>query len=224
MKISRNVLFALIVAPLWCVAAYSAEIKLYPTGPAQDSAFVRFVDGRGSGIQIRATGSDATLQLDAHSRASAYFPVAGNSSIEGQLIHDAVQKNIALDMEPGEFVTALGVVDEEGMRVYTLREKPDDFTAVRASIAFYNLSESCRDTTLGVVGRSVNLFTDVMAGDHVRRHINPVPLRVQLLCAGEPVGPVLDLGGLQAGERHSLFLLPGDPATGFFHVKDSVIH
>jgi len=48
----------------------------------------------------------------------------------------------------------------------------------------------------------------VTQGHLQRRSINPVKLSVQLVCANANVGPVLDLGALQAGERSSVLLLP----------------
>lgn len=202
--------------------AHGIEIKLYPTGPAEDSAFVRFVDGGGSGLRVTAPGSQSALELGASSRSSAYMPVAGKTTIQGELAHGQDKRAVSVDIKPGEFVTVLGLKTDEGLQVHTLHEEADDFTAVRASIAFYDLNESCRDAGVQVAGRSVPLFENVEAGKWVRRQVNPVPLSVQLMCDGQPVGRPLDLGTLGAGERHSLFLAPGDPAQGFFHVKDEL--
>lgn len=214
----------------WCVAvaavlvapAQGIEIKLYPTGPAQDSAFVRFVDGSGAGLQVRAAGSEAELVLDAQTRASDYMPVTGGSTIQGTLAQGGQVQQIAVKIEPGEFVTVLGLKNEDGLGVRALHEEADGFTAVRASVAFYDLNEGCADAGVQVAGRKAFLFEHVAMGQWVRREVNPVPLKVQLVCGGQAVGAVLDLGVLQAGERHSIFLAPGDPATGFFHVKDTV--
>jgi len=211
-----------VMAGLAGLPAHGAEIKLYPTGPAEDSAFVRFVDGSAAGLRVTAAGSAATLELDAESRASAYMPVAGRTTIKGELTEGKVKQAVSVEILPSEFVTVLGVKTEQGLQVHTVHEEADDFTAVRASIAFYDLNPSCEDAGVQVTGRQVFLFEHVEVGKWVRRQVNPVPLSVQLMSAGQPVGQPLDLGTLQAGERHSLFLVPGDPASGFFHIKDSV--
>lgn len=207
---------------LLSIPAYGIEIKLYPTGPAEDSAFLRFVDGSAGGLRVTAAGSQATLELGAGSRASAYMPVAGKSTIKGELTQGEEKKALSVEVRPGEFVTVLGMMTDKGLQVHTVREEADGFTAVRASVAFYNLNDACADADVQVSGRAANLFEHVAVHDWVRRQVNPVPLSVQLICGAQAVGKPLDLGTLKAGERHSLFLMPGDPADGFFHVTDSV--
>ncbi len=210
------------LAGLISLSAHGADIKLYPTGPAEDSAFVRFVDGSGEGLRVTAVGSQAVVDLSDDSPATAYMPVAGNTTIGGELARGDQKQVVSAKIQPGEFVTVLGLKTDQGLEVQTLHEEADGFTAVRASIAFYNLDKACVDAGVQVAGRSVFLFEHVVVRDWVRRQVNPVPLSVQLVCAGQAVGEPLNLGTLQAGERHSLFLVPGDPGKGFFHVKDTV--
>ncbi|MDX3895526.1 cell division protein FtsQ [Pusillimonas sp.] len=224
MKPSFFALGLALSASLAGAMAHGAEIKLYPTGPAEDSAFVRFVDGSGAGLRVSAAGSEAAIELNAQSRSTAYMPVAGKSTIQGLLAQGDDKQTVAVDILPSEFVTVLGVKTATGLQVHTLYEEADDFTAVRASIAFYDLNESCEDAGVQVAGRSVFLFEHAEPGKWMRRQVNPVALSVQLVCAGQPLGQPLDLGRLQAGERHSLFLAPGDPADGFFHVRDTVAY
>jgi len=204
------------------VASHAAEVELYPTGPAEDAAFLRFVDGGGAGLRVTASGSGATLGLDAGTRSTPYMTVAGGSGIEGEVALGGQSRKVAVQAMPGEFVTVLGLEVEGGLRVETVHDQADDFTAVRASVAFYNLNASCQDAAVQVAGRQAFLFEHAVAGVWARRQINPVPLSVQLLCGGQPAGQALDLGTLEAGGRYSLFLVPGDPEKGFFHVKDSV--
>lgn len=204
------------------LSAQGADIKLYPTGPTEDSAFVRFVDGSGEGLRVTAGGSQAVLELTDDLRATAYMPVAGNTAISGELAQGDQKQMVAAKIQPGEFVTVLGLKVDQSLEVQTLHEEADGFTSVRASIAFYNLNSDCVDAGIQAAGRAVFLFEHVLVRDWVRRQVNPVPLSVQLVCGGQVVGQALDLGTLQAGERHSLFLVPGDPDKGFFHVKDTV--
>lgn len=201
----------------------ATEIKLYPTGPAQDSAFVRFVNGSAQGnMRVQAAGSNATIELDTTNRASAYMPVTGGTTIGGKLTIGSDSDSVAVKIDPGYFVTVLGFEAGQKLQIREVREEGDGFTAVRASVAFYDLNEDCKQPGVQVAGRSVFLFENVEVGTWARRQINPVPLQVQLTCSGTPTGEPLDMGTLQAGERYSLFLVPGDPARSLFFVKDTV--
>lgn len=205
--------------------AHASGIKLYPTGPAKDSSFVRFVNASVEGeLEVKAAGTNVTLKLSTDSRASAYMPIAAGSTIEGELKQGNNAQKIRLPIQPGEFLTVLGLQTSKGFHALEVREEGDGFTAVRASIAFYSLNDQCKAAAVQVAGRSVFLFEHVEVGKWLRRQINPVPLSVQLSCDGESVGKPLDLGLLQAGERYSLFLVPGDPGKSFFQIKDNVVN
>lgn len=203
-------------------AVHATDIKLYPTGPAVDSAFVRFVNGTTTRLAVKAAGSGSEIELTPDSPATAYMPVAGGTTINGTLIQGKETQSVSLEIKPSEFVTVLGFVNDKGLQVREVREEADGFTAVRASVAFYDLNGSCQNASVQVAGRSAFLFENVVAGQWARREVNPVPLSVQLICGGQASGKPLDMGTLQAGERYSLFLIPGDPATGFLQIRDTV--
>ncbi|AWB34827.1 cell division protein FtsQ [Orrella marina] len=201
----------------------ATEIKLYPTGPAQDSAFVRFVNGSTDDtLSVQAADSNASLELTTSSRASPYMPVTGGTSIGGTLRLGTDTESVQVKILPGEFVTVLGFDSDQKLQIREVREEGDGFTAVRASVAFYDLNEDCKQPGVQVAGRQVFLFENGEVGKWARRQINPVPLQVQLTCSGTPTGEPLNMGTLQAGERYSLFLVPGDPARSLFFIKDSV--
>ncbi|NYT78328.1 alginate O-acetyltransferase AlgF [Alcaligenaceae bacterium] len=202
--------------------SWGTEIELYPTGPSADSAFLRFVDGDAKGLRVIASGSKLELRLDAGQRASQFRSVAGGSKINGQLLTDHSQANVDLTLKPGEFITVMGTTVNGTLQALTLRETPDDFSAIKASVVFYNMNAQCAPATLKVAGRTVNLFEGIAKDASTRRQVNPVKLAVQLVCAGNPVGEPVDMGTLVAGERYSIFLAPGDPADRFFYVKDAV--
>ncbi len=204
--------------------AGAVDIPLYPTGPAQDAAFLRFADGLDEALRVTASDSASALELDAQRRVSDYQMVPGGTELSGTLTAGGEHAPVSLTLAPGEFVTVVGVRDQGGLAPLLLRETPEDFSAVKASVAFYNRNARCQPASVRVAGRQVDLFQDVAAGGQARRQVNPVALRVQLLCAGQPAGGPLDLGVLEAGERYTLFLVPGDPAHRFFHVKDAVAH
>jgi len=212
-----------LAATLISLGTHAAEIPLYPTGPEQDSSFIRFVNASpDKALKIQAQETGASLSLEGGRQASNYLPVSSQSPIRGLLSQGSSQKNITVQPKPGEFVSVLAFEGKNGLETLEVREEGDDFTAVRASVAFYDLNPDCKNAGVKVSGHDVMLFDKVEAGKWVRRQVNPVPLSVQLVCDGNVTGPTVDLGTLQAGERYSLFLVPGDPASGFFHIKDTL--
>lgn len=223
MNTNKVAMLAIALSSMGAITADAAENQLYPTGPAEDSSFVRFVNASPTGVlEVNAVGSDSKLTIGTDSRASPYMPVASRTKIEGELKQGEDTQKIDLKSQPGEFLTVLGFKTNQGLQALEVREAGDGFSAVRASIAFYSMSDQCQAAAIQVAGRSVFLFEDVKVGQWVRRQVNPVALSLQLMCAGEPVGKPLDLGLLDAGGRYSLFLLPGDPSERFFQVKDTV--
>jgi hypothetical protein len=194
------------LAGLLATAAAAAEIPLYPTGPSEDSAFLRFVNAGSASLELVAAGSQAKLRLEGEHDVSDFLTVPAGKPIKGQL--SSAGKTTALDVsvEPGEFAT---VVELPSGDVVTVREQPDDFNALKASLALYNLDPACANAGLQVAGRGIDVFKDLGEGAVQRRSINPVSLTVQLRCGGADAGAALALGDLAAGQRYSLFVLPG---------------
>ncbi|WP_322069752.1 alginate O-acetyltransferase AlgF [Paraburkholderia bannensis] len=201
--------------------ASAADIPLYPTGPAQDSSFVRFVDGGTHGVEVTAAGSKARLSLDAANPASHFLPIAAGKPVAGTLTSGGAHQDVSATVQPGEFVS---IVALDGTRAVTVREKPDDFNALKASVALYNLDARCTAPTLKVAGRDVVLLDGVAAGQTKRRQVNPVTLSVQLSCGGQPVGQALSLGSLVAGQRYTVFLVPAGAQSRIFFANDAVSH
>ena len=207
--------------------AMAADIPLYPTGPAEDSSFVRFVDGGSRPVDVSAAGSKARLTLDAANPATRFFPVAAGKPVAGTLTASGTHQDVAATVKPGEFVSivALDGADKAGgLHTVTVREKPDDFNALKASIAFYNLDAGCAASTLKVPGHDIVLLDGVAVGQGKRRQVNPVALSVQLVCGGQPVGQPLSLGTLVAGQRYTVFLVPDGAHSRIFLANDAVSH
>lgn len=199
-----------------------AEIALYPTGPSEDSAFLRFVNAAPGTLQLVADGSKASLQLDAAKPVSAYLPVPANKAIKGTLSRDGQRSALQLSVAPGEFATVVALQDASGIRQRVVREQPDDFNALKASLAFVNLDPSCQGASLRPAGRTADLFKDAPEASVQRRSINPVKLSVQLVCANANVGGPVDLGELKAGERYSVLLLPTASGPQLVPVTDTL--
>ena len=206
----KTALHALLLAlPLAAGAGLAhAEIALYPTGPSEDSAFLRFVNAAPGTLQLVADGSKASLKLDAAAPVSAYLPVPAGKAIKGTLSRDDKTSALDLSVAPGEFATVFALQDGKGIQQRVVREQPDDFNALKASLAFVNLDPACKGASLRPAGRTADLFKDAPEASVQRRSINPVRLSVQLVCANSTVGNPLDLGELKAGERYSVLLLP----------------
>lgn len=203
--------------------AAHAEVQLYETGPSQDSSYLRFVNGSTQALEVEASGSKVKLALQPSSPASDFQPVRARSEIKGALVQGSARQDVALSVLPGEFATVLGVTDGKGgLAVKVLREKPDSFNALKASIGFVSVDPSCATAGLKVAGRDVALFENASGELIARRMINPVALSVQLVCGGQAVGAPLDLGQLQAGQRYSVFVTPSAQGARLVYAKDNV--
>lgn len=204
-------------------AAYAAQMELYETGPAQDASFLRFVNGGTAPMEVSASGSQARIALDDRQPASSFLPVRAGAALQGALASGSNRQVVSVTVQPGEFVTVVGVPAIDGaLRAVVLREQPDDFNALKASLGFYNLDGACADAGLVAAGRNVAIFERVAEGAAARRQINPVALSVQPSCGGKAVGQPLDLGTLQAGERYTVFLLPSSQGPRLLRAVDSL--
>ena len=200
----------------------SAEVALYPTGPSEDSAFLRFVNVAPGVLKMEASGSKASLKLDDSQKVSDYLQVPANKAIKGTLSRDASNAPLELQVAPGEFATVFALNDGGKISQRVVREQPDDFNALKASLAFISLDATCQGATLRPAGRTADLFKDAADGSIQRRSINPVKLSVQLVCANANVGNPLDLGELKAGERYSVMLLPGADGPHLLATTDTL--
>lgn len=204
--------------------AMAADIPLYPTGPAEDSAFIRFINGGTEPLQVIAQKGQPPLRLDAAKPVSPFYPVTASGTIKGTLASGQKQLPLEVKAQPGEFATVVALPDAKGIRQVTVHDMPDDFNGLKASLGFFNLDASCTDARLRPAGRNADLFKGVTQGSLQRRSINPVKLSVQLVCANANVGPALDLGELKAGERYSVFLLPSASGPRLLAATDALAH
>ena len=197
---------------------------LYETGPAQDSAFVRFVNGTGQPLDVVAGGAKARLPLPVAQPVSDFQSVKPQSAITGDFEGPAGRAPVRAKAGPGAFATvvAWAVPGQKALQTAVVTETPDDFNGLKASLAFYNLDAQCKGAGLQATGRNVSLFDGVAQGALQRRAINPVALSVQLVCGGQPSGTPLDLGRLQAGQRYSVLLVPAAGGARLLYATDNV--
>lgn len=187
-------------------------IPLYPTGPTADSSFLRFIDGTGSGLTVESAAGTTTLTPEQSS--TSFASVQSKWPVKGQVLKGEQKAPVELQVQPGEFVSVVALAGADGLRLQVLREDPDDFNALKASIGFANTAEqACAPAGLQVAGHDMFLFEQAPTTSLQRRLINPLKLSVQLTCGGKPTGEALALGQLEAGERYSVLVVP-DAAKG----------
>jgi alginate O-acetyltransferase complex protein AlgF len=204
--------------------ATAADIPLYPTGPTEDAAFIRFVNGTSGTLQVIANKGKPPLKLEPGNPVSLFFPVTAKKTIKGSLIGGSAQLELDVQAKPGEFATVVALADGKHIKQITVHDIPDDFNGLKASLGFFNLDSSCVNATLRPAGRTADLFKNVALGHLQRRSINPVKLAVQLVCANTNTGPVLALDELKAGERYSVLLLPTANGPRLVPAMDTLFH
>ncbi|MFJ7883082.1 alginate O-acetyltransferase AlgF [Pseudomonas sp. NPDC096917] len=215
-------LSALVTVPVLTFSALAgAAPALYPTGPAADSAFIRFVNASTAPLEVTAQSGQPPLRLETAKPVSDTFSVDSSKPITGTLSSGGQALAIDLKVGPGEFVSVFTLPASAGIEQVVVRETPDDFNANKVSLGFLNADKSCADATLRPAGRNADLFTAVPVNSVQRRSINPVSLSVQLVCANANVGAPLDLGTLKAGDRFSLLLVPSASGPQLLQASDT---
>ena len=211
-----------------CAVSFSAlacaQVALYPSGPEQDAAFIRFVNATSAPLEVIGQVGQPPLRLEPATPASLLFPVDSARALKGKLVSGEHTLALDLKVEPGEFATIVVVAQGAGVEQIAVRETPDDFNGLKASLGFVNVDPSCRDASLRPAGRNADLFKAVPVTSLQRRSINPVNLSVQLVCANANVGAPLDLGLLKAGERYSVLLVPSASGPRLLSATDTLSH
>jgi len=214
--------FLPVLTAFMSLAVQAAEIPLYDTGPSQDAAFVRFVNASSGVMEVKAAGSQSGTTLQSGQPASSFYPVRGNANVKGSFKSASFQSDIALKVKPGEFATVVAMHADATLKQTVLRESPDDFNALKVSLALYNLDAQCAGAGLNVLGRNAALFENVASGTLQRRALNPVSISLQLLCKGHVTPAKLALGTLQAGHRYSVFVIPDGVGSKLMIASDAV--
>lgn len=217
---------AFIGALAFCTASQAAQIALYPTGPAQDSAYMRLINPTASPLMLQPDSGQSQLQLKGGQLSSDFMPIPGGQTITGNLSRDGHQASLQLQVTPGEFITVVALADTQGaltpLIVHEAFELPN---MLKASLALFNADASCAQPQVKLAERDLDLFAKTPAGNPQRQEINPrANLNVQLHCAGKAMGEPLALGPLSAGERYSLLLLPSPTGPQLRSITDNVTH
>ena len=211
------------IVTLGCaVAAQAAGTALYETGPAQDAAFVRFVNATPQGLEV--VSGKARLRVPVDKPVSDYLSVKPNTTIGGTIEGAGQVGKVDVKTKPSAFATVVAVPggDAKTLRTLVISEAPDDFNGLKSAIAFYNFDAGCKAAGLQTT-KAVAMFSNVADKAVQRRMVNPIALAVQPTCEGKPRGGTVDLGMLQAGQRYSLLLVPTGPgASRLMFVADEI--
>lgn len=182
--------------------------QLYATGPAEDASFVRFVTAVPGAVEV-TVGGGAKLTLDPQNASTSWQSVRARVALKATWHYAGGKQDVAVSVQPSEFVTLAAVPNGKGGWLMGVgREKPQDFSAHRASLGLLNMSKDCIDATLKLAGQDVVIVNKTQIGQVERRMINPVSLGVDLFCNGEKAQGPIDLGSLRAGSRWTLLVLP----------------
>lgn len=92
----------------------AAEIPLYPTGPSEDSAFLRFFNAGQTALELSAANG-ASLRLEGDVRASDFLTVPAGKPIKGTLKQANQAQQLDIGVAPGEFATVVGITSRRAL-------------------------------------------------------------------------------------------------------------
>lgn len=203
-----------LAAAVWLAAGLASpgaalaiqETKLYDTGPATISGYVRFVNAASGPVSITTGGTRAlVLETGDAQRIGRFQAVPARQKLAAQVRSGDNTGKVELTVEPEEFVTIAILADASALAV---RDKPQEFNALKADIAFYNADPACTQGMLKAGAKKTLVFSGLAPGNVMRRSVNPVVAVLEGACGDAPAGAPVDLGTLQPGGRYSLVLMP----------------
>lgn len=197
----------------------AAEPQLYETGPSEESSYVRFVNGTDKSVTVISSKGGAKLELKVDGRVSRFYPVKAGTRLSATLQGDGRKVNVDVTGKPWEYITVVAQADGAALKTALVRETPDDFNAMRSSLALFNLDSACGGASMLGGAKHATVLDNVKPYSVQRRLVNPVKLTVSVGCGG--AGSDLDMSQLEAGERYSVFLLPLKNARQAFFVRDA---
>jgi hypothetical protein len=190
--------------------ALAAEGRLYPSGPPNGVAYLRFVNLAPHEVTITSLAAKITIPADAAHRLGEFDPVTPGVALTGKAQLGEATKPIDVTLKANEFVTVAVVADgADGIAVSVFREDPSDFNALKSSLALFNADKSCAAAQLVAGDNHQAVISDVAPGVIGRRLVNPVNAELGVAC-GDPAQAVpAKLGQLNAGDRYSIFVVAG---------------
>jgi alginate O-acetyltransferase complex protein AlgF len=194
-------------------AADAAEGRLYPSGPPNGVAYLRFVNLAPQDVTITSPAAKIAIPADDAHRVGEFDPVTPGAPLTGTVQLGTATKPIDLTLKANEFVTVAVTGAADGVAITVFREEPSDFNAMKSSLAVFNLDPGCAGAELLAGDNHLSVISAVAPGATARRLVNPVDVALAVAC-GDPASAVpAKLGALAAGERYSVFVV-GAPGSG----------
>jgi len=215
--VSPLALLVLLLSPL----THASEPQLYPTGPSEDSSYLRFVNTLAGNLEIKQ-GKSIRVDLTAKNGGTAWQAVKANSPLPATLSFGGRVQEVVAQVKPSQFVTYAAVQDpKDGWRMVEVIDKSPDFSSLKAALALVNLMPDCPAASARLSGKNVVIVDQVGYAGVVRRMVNPVSLTVDVLCGEHQVGESVNLN-LRPGERWSLIAYPAERGTGVTTLLDKL--
>jgi alginate O-acetyltransferase complex protein AlgF len=189
--------------------ASAAEGRLYPSGPPNGVAYLRFVNLAPSEVTITSPAAKIVIPADDAHRVGEFDPVTPGVALTGSAQLGEATKPINVTLTANEFVTVAVTADGDGMALTVFRETPSDFNALKSSLALLNADKDCAQAQLVAGDNHQSVIPDIAPGALGRRLVNPVDVALGVAC-GDPAQAVpAKLGQLDAGDRYSVFVVAG---------------
>jgi hypothetical protein len=195
---------------LYCGAVQAAEGRLYPSGPPNGVAYLRFVNLTPKEITIVSPAAKIAIPADAAHRVGAFDPVTPGVALTGSAQLGAATKPIDVTLKPNEFVSVVVTTDgADGIALTVFRDTPSDFNALKSSLGLYNADQACAQAQLVAGDNYMSVIPDVAPGATGRRLVNAVDAQLAVSCGDPAQAAPAKLGQLNAGDRYSIFVTAG---------------
>ena len=186
---------------------FAADGRLYPSGPPNGVAYLRFVNLAPADVTIVSPAAKITIPADDAHRIGEFDPVTPGVALTGSAQLGEATKPINVTLQQNEFVTVAVTGSADALSVILLRETPSDFNALKSSLGLFNLDQSCANAQLQAGDQHLAVVADVAPGAVGRRMVNPVDVGLAVSC-GDPSQTVpVKLGALVAADRYSVFVV-----------------
>jgi alginate O-acetyltransferase complex protein AlgF len=189
--------------------ARAAEGRLYPSGPPNGVAYLRFANLTAQPVKVASAAATLRLGIDEASRVGEYDPVTPGNELTGSVVAGGKTAPIKLTLAQNELLTVFVTTGADGAPVITpVGDTPTDFNAQKAALALYNVDKACGAATLEAGGGHTAVISGVAPGKVGRRLVNPVNVALSVACSGAS-GVAAKVGQMDAGERYSIVLYAG---------------
>lgn len=199
---------------------FAAEGRLYPSGPPNGVAYLRFVNLTPGQVTITSPAAKIALSADDAHSVGEFDPVTPGVALTGSAQLGEATKPINVTLAANEFATVAVTADGDGIVVNVFRETPSDFNAMKSSLALFNADNNCAKAELVAGDQHQSVIPDVQPGALGRRSVNPVNVALAVTCGDAAQVTLAKLGQLNAGDRYSIFVVAGKAGPEIVGARD----